>query len=257
MTPSNPMARKSNLTPSPLRLFAMAAAASLLTLVPRAEASTLTYDLAPRMGSGTALPTLHYGTVTLTGSGPDVLVTVALTPNEGFGDTGAGASLLWNMSNPSLSISGLTPGFSVVGGTQSAGGWTVDNAEGGVLPGEGAGGTGEWDFALTCRWGACGPGGSHPYTGALSFTIDNASVSDFMANGDRFYFASNICSLIGGNGPCAPGKNGGDIVAVKAGSSVSEPATLALFAAGLIGGALLIARRRMRRVRTSKAGMPH
>lgn len=250
MTPSYPMAPESVLPPSRMKAIAIAAAAaSLLTFASLAHAGTLTYTLAPRMGSGSSLPTLHEGTVTLTGSGANVLVTVALTGNEGFGDTGAGESLLWNMSNASLSITGLTPGFSVVGGTMSESGWTVSNAQGGVMSGQGAAGTGQWDFAVTCRGGACGPGGSRPYAGTLRLTIDNASLSDFMANGNHFYFASNICSLTGGNAPCAPGRNGGDIVAVKAGSSVPEPATLALFGAALLGCLLFITRQRIRQRR--------
>ena len=230
-----------SLTRSMAKALVLAAiSASALAFVPQAQATVLvssTYSLNQYVGSGSAGPG-PYGTVTLTSSGSNVDVSVSLAGIEGFVDTGAGYSLTWEMDNSPLTITGLTPGFSVVGGTNSSGTWTVGTANNDLH----TGGAGYWDYAVTCADGACGQGGSRPYTGDLSFTVQNVSLGDFLANGMGFHFASDICTEVV-DGTCGPNGLTGNI-AGGPGTTVPEPGTLALFGAGLLGCALFIARRR-------------
>ena len=213
-----------------------AIAASIAAFVPQARAGVLTYSLNQYVGSGT--PTASpYGTVTLTSSGSNVNVSVSLAGTEGFVDTKAGDSLLWEMANSPLTLTNLTSGFSVVGGTNTNDTWTVSSAGNSIH----TGGAGYWDYAVTCAGGACGHGGSSAYTGKLNFTVEGVTLSDFMANGSGFYFASDICTQVT-DGKCTYGITGD--IAGGPSTSVPEPGTLALFGAGLLGCALVAARRR-------------
>lgn len=218
----------------PLAVVAVAACA--LVLGEPAHATIITYTFNDYVGTGTpsAGP---YGTVELNDNGgSDVAVTVTLASGEGFVNTGAGESLMWDLfgtsvPQPSQTITGLTSGFTFnVNGT-----------------GLHSGGAGDWDYAITCV--VCGNGGSSPYTGTLSFTINGISLDEFVQNAAGFTFGSDICTSVDATtGNC--GALTGNITASSPGASVPEPATLALFAAGL--GALGFALGRRRKKSTFK-----
>lgn len=239
MKPCSVPTKRSALVRSAVKTFALTAiAASVAAFVPQAHAGVVTYSLSQYVGSGTA-PSGPYGVVTLTSSGSsNVNVSVSLAGTEGFVDTGAGHSLVWEMGNSPLTITNLTSDFSVVGGSLTGSTWTVSSANNTLH----TGGAGYWDYAVTCAGGACGSGGSSPYTGKLDFTVENVDLGDFMANADNFHFAADICTYVV-DGKCGPGGLTGNI-AGGPGTTVPEPGTLALFAAGLLGVGLFAARRR-------------
>lgn len=215
-------------------LAIVAVAASALVLGEPAHATIITYTFNDYVGTGTP-PSGPYGTVELNDNGgPNVAVTVTLASGEGFVNTGAGESLMWDLfgtttPQPSQTITGLTSGFSF-------------NVNGSGLH---SGGAGYWDYAITCV--VCGNGGSSPYTGTLSFTIAGVGLGDFIQNADGFYFGSDICTSVdAATDKCNHGALTGNITAAGPGASVPEPATLALFAAGLGTLGFALGRRRTR-----------
>lgn len=188
---------------------------------------TETLSLAIYDGSGTPAAG-PYGTVTLDQLGGNVQVTVSLqSPGMGFVDTGAGQALLFDLSAPSISSSGLTSGYS------------FDSMASGNIH---ADGSGYWDYGISCAGvgGACGSGGSSPTAGPLSFTLDNVTIGDFVPNGSHSYFASDLCIGVSISGGCGVT---GDVVANTA-VHVPEPPGLALFGAGLMGLWLFAGRKR-------------
>jgi hypothetical protein len=190
-----------------------------------AGAASLTYSLnldACTGGCGTP----PFGTVTLTQDGDKVDVDVTLLNGNQFIRTGAGQSLAFNVSgNPSIDITNITAGFSNTGATSASA-------------------FGSFFDSVGCT--GCGPGGSSPNPGPLDFIValtggGTLSITDFVANSDGNFFASDILSNstgntgnVGSNGPGVP-------------SSVPEPSAMLLTNAGLGGILILVGARRRRK----------
>jgi hypothetical protein len=163
-----------------------------------------------------------FATVTLTQLDPNtVLVTETLLHGDGFVQTGAGDALEFNLlNNPKITISDLTPAFSI-----------------GPAP-DTASAFGAFDYSITCNPG-CGKGGSHPNPGPLSFEVTladggNLSIGNFIANTHGYYFSSDIMGTNGGTGNVA--SLGGPS------SNTPEPASALLLLSG--SGLLLFLRKR-------------
>src|SRR5271165_250283 len=184
-----------------------------------ASAGTLTYTL-NQDGCSSGCGTSPFGTVTLTQTGSNVNVTATLLNGDEFVRTGAGESLVFEVSgNPAITITNLTSGFTNNGPASAS---TF----------------GSFEYSIRCT--GCGNGASSPLPGPLSFTAaltggGTLSISDFIANGSGHFFASDILGdnnktgNVGSSGPGVRGDGGGG-----SSSSAPEPPSL-----GLIGGSLL------------------
>jgi hypothetical protein len=167
-----------------------------------------------------------YGTIDVTQIGPVgdgvVQVTVTLAAGVKFVKTGFDGSFGFNLDGISTigSISGLTPGFSLL--SLTAGSSKYD-------------GFGKFEYSIVCD--ACGSGGSNPQPGPLTFTLSatgltEASFAELSTGrgGTHAYFVADILGTNGKTGPVG---------------AVPEPGTLVLAGTALVGlGAW--ARRRMR-----------
>lgn len=177
-----------------------------------------------------------FGTVAVSSvDANDVTVALTLAPGEVFniaGGTGAGKPLLFELSgNPTVSVSGLPAGFSLI-----------------QMPPPGmimADGSGSWNYAIVCP-SSCGSGTSQWMTNptSLFFTITSAagiSPMSFVQNGKSLFFATDIGVSTG-----TPGSYGTYDVAATSASQVPLPAAgfLLLSALGALG---LFGRRRFAR----------
>ena len=157
------------------------------------------------------------GKVTVAQDGKGVDVNVVLQPDVDFVRAGNHNAFSFDLGGIPVNFSGVTSGFSVVPGG------------GNNQP------FGTFEYALSCT--GCGPGGSNPLHGPLSFTITPSSGTISVASFNKVggvFFAADIISQTGTTGATgAPGPV----------PPVPEPSTVGLFGTGMIAAFYMLARR--------------
>ncbi len=194
-----------------------------------APVTTNTYDLTSDLCSGGSCGAGPFGTVTVSSvSADEVAVTLTLAKGEIFANTGAGDSLLFDLSgNPGIKISAISPTNPTFTAIQTASGGSI----------KAGGGAGTWQYAVDCT--GCGNGTSSPTSaGPLSFDITDMSgitPGSFVVNDKNYYFAADIMGTTGKTGVvAAPALTTTTISSGGTTSSVPEPATLAVLGMGLL-----------------------
>ena len=159
-----------------------------------------------------------YATVRLTQIDADTVgITETLGSGEVYAVTGAGKSLDFTIDKP----------FSYVAGSVSSG-FTAYSI------GASAAGYGSYGSYVECT--SCGSGTSSPrYSGPLSFQVQNAGgllLTDFVANGSGYYFASDVGLSTGGDSYSTGN------IASREDAETPEPSAVVLVSAG--SGLLLV-----------------
>lgn len=147
-----------------------------------ARADTMSYTLTVDGCTG-GCGTGPYGTVTLTQSGSNVNVTETLDSGYYFLNSGAGQPLAFNLSTAGTITNVQLLAYFAAGGTATASTF------------------GSFTDSIQCTT-ACGSGSSNSFNipQSLTFTVDGVTVSDFIANADGYFFASDVAQAVNVNG---------------------------------------------------------
>lgn len=175
--------------------------------------------------SGTCSGAFNFGTVNVTQFDANTMqFSITLASGDQFVTTGTHHAFGFNITgSPAINVTDLTAGYAFAGA--------------GSNPSYGA-----FGYVIDCT--GCGPGGSSPIGGTLSFKVSRTGGGAFpigllTTNAGGFSFSADIL-IPGTDGPGSTG-----VVASNAdpGGGVPEPTTIGLSALGL--GALLLARKRI------------
>jgi hypothetical protein len=180
----------------------------------QAKAQTATFEFTSDHLSGPGgAGTPPFGTVTLTQNGTNVDFNVALTAGYQFVLTGSADFQYFKFNGVGVAVG------DIVNINQNFPPFTLSAATG-AFNGDG---TGDFSFGITSD---AGTGGSDPYLGPLSFTVNNATIADLtQPNNAGQLFVADILAPNGNTGPVD--------------ASVPEPSATLLVPIGGILGFLL------------------